>query len=284
MRTLASTQKILLFIAVMIGVISVGIADYNTGAELAFSIFYLFPVGIAAWYIGWKAGFFISIESTFSWYLADILARDVPYTHSFYPAWNAGVRLITFLTIAILFNFIRTILKRETLHARIDYLTGAENARAFYEMVEKQISLFSRKNRPFSILYIDMDNLKQLNDTHGHSAGDKALQDTVSTLQRTLRPSDIISRLGGDEFAVLLMEADARAAEFVSTRVQTALRKKPGRRYGVTYSIGALSCLAAPASADELMEQADDLMYEAKRGGKDTIRLGSYGASGQEQK
>jgi diguanylate cyclase (GGDEF)-like protein len=276
MRTLSSSYKAILFIVLLASIVSVGLIDHATGTELAFSIFYLFPLGIAGWYIGWKTGVFLSLESAFCWYIADILARTVPYSNPWIPVWNAGVRLITFLAITILLAAIRKILNRESLYARIDHLTNAANARSFYETVDARISLLKRNQQPFSILYLDMDNLKPLNDSHGHAVGDKALHATVSTLKRTLRPSDIVARLGGDEFAVLLAEADAQSAERISTRVQSALRQNPGKLYRVTFSIGALTCSAAPKTVDELMEKADNLMYEAKRGGKDTIRLASY--------
>jgi diguanylate cyclase (GGDEF)-like protein len=281
MRKPSTLYKGLLVAVLMVSVISVGLVDYVTGAELAFSIFYLFPIGIAAWYVGWRAGIFISIESAFSWYAADVLAKTEPYSYPLIPAWNAGVRLITFLVITILIHEIRVILERESLHARIDYLTKAANARYFYEVVQAQISLLQRNKRPFSIVYLDMDNLKQLNDAFGHPTGDIALQETVSVLKRALRPSDVVARLGGDEFAALLLEADAHAAEIVSARIQSALRQKPGKQYRVSYSIGVITCLSVPKTVDEIMEKADNLMYEAKRSGKDTIKSASYGATDQ---
>jgi diguanylate cyclase (GGDEF)-like protein len=276
MRTLSTTQKRILFVGLLLGVVSVGMADYATGAELAFSIFYFFPVGVAAWYIGWKTGVLFSLESAVSWYAADILARPEPYSTPYVPVWNTVVRLFTFITITILIGIIRNILDREALQARIDYLTRAANARAFYEAVETQIYLFGRNHRPFSILYLDMDDLKRLNDASGHSIGDQALRATVSTLKRALRPNDTIARMGGDEFAVLLPEADVRGVGLVTARIQSALRQNPGKQFRVTFSIGALTCLSAPGSMDDLLEKADQLMYEAKRGGKDAIRSATY--------
>lgn len=279
MRTLSKTQKCFLFVGLLVVVISVAMADYATGAELAFSIFYFFPVGVAAWYIGWKTGVLFSLESAVSWYWADILARSEPYSTPYVPVWNAVVRLFTFITITILLGIIHSVLHREALQARIDFLTKAANARSFYEAVETQIYLFGRNRRPFSILYLDMDDLKRLNDSSGHSAGDKALRATVVTLKRTLRPNDTIARMGGDEFAILLPEADARGVGLVTSRIHSALRQNPGKQFRVTFSIGALTCLSAPGSMDDLLEKADQLMYEAKRGGKDAIRSAIYEAA-----
>jgi diguanylate cyclase (GGDEF)-like protein len=266
LKKLSFSSRVLLFSGLLAAILILGILDYATGAELAFSIFYLFPVGIAAWYLGWEAGVALSILSALAWYVADAFTQTTPYDNPFIPAWNTGVRLMTFLIVTVLINALHTTLEREALNARIDPLTGAPNTRAFYEAAEIQISLLKRYQRPFSILYLDIDNFKELNDTRGHSAGDSALKVVIQTLKQILRSGDIVARLGGDEFAILLTEADARAAEIVSTRIQSAIRSK----LTLTCSIGALTCVAPPPSVDELVRKVDHLMYEAKRGGKDT--------------
>jgi diguanylate cyclase (GGDEF)-like protein len=266
LKKLSTSSRIILFLGLVASILIISLVDYATGAELAFSIFYLFPVGLAAWYLGWEAGVSLSILSALAWYIADTLTRTVPYENPFIPAWNTGVRLMSFLIVTVLINVLRSTLEREALNARIDSLTGAPNTRAFYEAAGIQISLLKRYNRPFSILYLDIDNFKELNDTRGHSAGDSALRVVTQTLKQVLRTGDTIARLGGDEFAILLAEADARAAEIVSTRIQSAIRSK----LTLTCSIGALTCVAPPASVDELVRKVDHLMYEAKRGGKDT--------------
>lgn len=266
LKKLSLSSRILLFTGLLAAILILGIIDYATGAELAFSIFYLFPVGLAAWYLGWEAGAALSILSALAWYIADTLVRTVPYEDPIIPAWNTGVRLMTFLIVTVLINVLHTTLEREAINARIDPLTGAPNTRAFYEAAEVQISLLKRYQRPFSILYLDIDNFKQLNDTHGHSAGDSALKMVTLTLKQNLRTGDTVARLGGDEFAILLTEADARAAEIVSTRIQSTLRSN----LTLTCSIGALTCVVSPPSVDELIRKVDHLMYEAKRGGKDT--------------
>jgi diguanylate cyclase (GGDEF)-like protein len=275
MRIKNALKKIIVFTGLMAGVGIIGVIDFLTGSEYAFSIFYFFPILLAAWYAGLPGGLTLSIESAFVWYFADVLARTPPYPSPLIPAWNTGVRFATFLTVSILLHLLHNTLHRETLFARIDYLTEAANTRAFYEAVESQISVLKRRQRPFTVLYLDLDNLKELNDAFGHSTGDKVLRATVTTLKRVLRPNDTIGRLGGDEFAVLLPEADARGAEIVATRVQSALRRDPGGQHQVTYSIGALTCTVEPKSVDELIAKADNLMYEAKRTGKDRVRLGS---------
>lgn len=269
-------SRLLLSLALLGSVVLVGVADFATGAELAFSVFYLFPVALASWYVGRGLGITVSILSALSWYLADILARAEPYSHPLIPVWNAGVRVVTFLAVTVLLVLLREVLKREAHSARIDHLTGAANSRAFYEAAEVEIARLRRYRRSFSVLYLDADNLKRLNDTRGHSVGDRALQATAALLKKALRPGDTIARLGGDEFAVLLPEADESAAEVVSTRLRGLLRDALQRQYKVTYSIGALTCIAPPESVDALIERADSLMYQAKHGGKDAIARAAF--------
>jgi diguanylate cyclase (GGDEF)-like protein len=275
LKKLSRSSKVLLFSGLLAVVLLIGVIDYATGAELAFSVFYLFPVGIAAWYIGLEAGISLSILSALAWYIADTLARTIPYENSFIPAWNTGVRLMTFLITTVFIYVLRSTLEREAQNARIDPLTGAPNTRAFYEAAEMQISMLKRYQRPFSILYLDIDDFKELNDTHGHSAGDSALKTVVHTLRQDLRGGDTIARLGGDEFVILLTEADARAAEIVSSRVQSAIRSK----LTLTCSMGVITCVSPPRSVDELVRKADNLMYEAKRLGKDTKISSTFTAS-----
>jgi diguanylate cyclase (GGDEF)-like protein len=273
---LSRASRALVVAGVLVAILLLGVADYLTGSELAFSVFYLFPVGIAAWYVGRNTGAVMSLLSALSWYLADTLARTEAYSRAFIPAWNTGVRLVTFLSMTTLLAILHEMLERESSHARTDPVTGAANARAFYEAAEVEISKLKRYGRPFTMLYLDVDDLKRINDANGHAAGDRALAASVSTLRRSVRAGDTVARLGGDEFAVLLAEADQAVANIASQRLQSALRQNVGKQEHVTYSIGVITCLAAPRSVDELVERADTLMYEAKRDGKDATRLGVY--------
>jgi diguanylate cyclase (GGDEF)-like protein len=271
-----SRFRLLLAIVALLSIVAlIGGLDYLTGADLAFSIFYLFPIGLASWYVGMGLGAGLSVASAITWYLADTLARSEPYPSSFIPGWNTVVRLITFFTVTVLLARLREVLLRETRSARIDPLTGAANVRAFYEEVEVLLSSLRRYGRPFGLIYLDMDNLKQLNDTRGHATGDEALKAMVAEFKRTLRLGDTVARLGGDEFAILVSDTDAAAAETVAVRLQSVLRQRVSPLYQVTCSIGVFSCVSPECSVDQLLQRADSLMYEAKRSGKDAIRMAS---------
>jgi diguanylate cyclase (GGDEF)-like protein len=167
---------------------------------------------------------------------------------------------------------LRLRLQQEKHLARIDSLTGAANRRAFYEALEGELSRLKRYGRPFSVAYLDLDNLKRVNDDWGHEAGDAVLCMVSATVRNILRRTDTIGRMGGDEFAILLSEADsdtARAAtDKFSHHLLDAMRQN---LWPITFSIGLVTCLKAAASVEELLKKADELMYLVKKSGKNNI-------------
>ena len=279
---LSGRAKIWLSIGALLLIAMLGAIDFLTGAEIAFSVFYFLPVGLAAWYVGRRVAVLYSIASTVSWYFADILTRSEPYLHPSIPIWNATTRLVMFLTVTLLLTALRSALDRESISARIDYLTEALNSRAFYEAVRIELAKLARHGRPFALMYLDVDNLKTVNDRDGHAAGDELLKASVDAMSRRLRPGDTVARLGGDEFAVLLPETDEAAARAVADRLQSTLRDSVNKKWPVSFSIGVLTCVASSTSVDELIEEADGLMYQAKANGKDGVKYGEMVVGAQQ--
>jgi diguanylate cyclase (GGDEF)-like protein len=149
-----------------------------------------------------------------------------------------------------------------------DELTGLYNRRGFYALAERQLKLGRRSGRELLLFFIDVDGLKQINDSSGHSEGDRALKQTAEALKKTFRDSDIIARLGGDEFAVLAVEASGHSEAAIAAR----LRKYMGAsapdnsQCRVSTSIGvARFDHGNPTSLGELLAAADRAMYEQKR-------------------
>ncbi|MFZ3264591.1 MAG: sensor domain-containing diguanylate cyclase [Terriglobales bacterium] len=173
--------------------------------------------------------------------------------------------------VQVLFE-LRLRLQREEQLARIDSLTGAANRRAFFECLEGELSRLKRYGRPLSVAYIDLDNLKRVNDQLGHETGDAVLHTVSTTIRKNLRRTDMIARMGGDEFAVLLSEARSDAARFVTEKFNHCLLDAMRQnQWPVTFSIGLVTCSTKPASVEELMKKADELMYQVKRSGKNDI-------------
>jgi diguanylate cyclase (GGDEF)-like protein len=249
----------------------VGAIDYFTGPELSFSIFYLLPIFVVAWYAGRKLGIGMALLSAIVWLAADLIDAH-PYSNSVIEYWNASVRLGIFLVVALLVSKVRDTLDEERELARKDVLTNAANLRYFYEILEAERRRAERYNRPFTVAYLDIDNFKLINDRHGHRAGDDLLQTVVLTIHGNIRSTDVLGRLGGDEFALLLPETDAGSARVVVHKVRDSLldtmRKK---EYPVTFSIGVMTFDKPPASINEILHETDMLMYSVKTGGKDGI-------------
>ncbi len=257
-------------------VLGVGIVDLLTGYELAFSLFYFLPVSLVAWFGGRNIGIAISVVSGICWFGADHFAGH-PYSHPAIPYWNAAIRFSVFLTVAILVSALRRAHDHEKELARIDGLTGAVNVRFFYELLRMEIDRTQRTQRPFTIVYLDLDNFKQVNDHNGHSVGDKVLYAVVDRAKSQLRRIDVVARLGGDEFAFLLPETDQSEARVVISKVQIGMLEEMRRNnWPVTFSIGVLTCFEVPKAIDELIKQADALMYSVKNSGKNAIRYAIY--------
>lgn len=185
--------------------IVLGGIDYLTGYEVSFSIFYLLPVFLVAWFVGRRAAIFISILSALIWMLADLTSGHT-YSHYAIPFWNSIMRLGFFLMAAYFLAAIRKLLAHVTELSRRDPLTGVANGRYFSELVSVEINRSFRFNRPLTLAYMDIDNFKQINDSLGHSTGDDLLHLVAETIKKNVRSIDIIARLGGDEFAILLPE------------------------------------------------------------------------------
>lgn len=166
-------------------------------------------------------------------------------------------------------------IERHQLHARLrslmltDDLTGLYNRRGFFTLAEQQMKLAERTGEAFLLIYIDLNNLKRLNDTFGHQQGDRALQETAEILQRAFRESDLIARVGGDEFVVLAIDACPNDTDTVIGRLGDALEAHNAtrdRRFRLSMSVGVAGYdPESPTSIDKLLSQADREMYQAKQ-------------------
>ena len=149
-----------------------------------------------------------------------------------------------------------------------DELTGLCNKRGFADLFQQQLKVAQRHKRGLLLFFIDVDQMKWINDTLGHSEGDKALRETTEVLNKTFRTSDIIGRIGGDEFAVVAVDADASGVKPIADRLQENLDRlnSPGERaYSLSLSVGAAYYDPdKPCTIDEMLSRADAAMYEDK--------------------
>ncbi len=151
----------------------------------------------------------------------------------------------------------------------VDALTGLPNRRAFITLSDQALKWAARLGKEILLIFIDVDNLKQINDTHGHLSGDRALVDTARVLRETFREADIVARLGGDEFIALITAESEAAGNLVMGRLQArvaAHNETAERPYKLGLSIGFTHAKAEGARLLDLMERADASLYEQKRG------------------
>lgn len=165
-----------------------------------------------------------------------------------------------------------------------DPLTGLNNRRRFEEELRREIARSHRGGAPGTLLMLDIDDFKSVNDTLGHPAGDRVIEEIATVLSNRIRESDVLARLGGDEFAVVLPDCDEARARHVAEAIAGAVREHEleengGRR--VTVSIGITAFGAGTGNDfDTVLSAADNAMYEAKGAGRDTVRTFSGSPAG----
>lgn len=249
----------------------VSLLDSITGSAYSFSALYLVPVVLTAWCVGRGSAIFIALAGAAAWLAADMAGKTY-HTLPLSLLWNDIMELSHFLFAAYVISALKGKLDKEVEVARTDQLTGLANRRRFYEVADDEVKRARRYNDPFTVIYLDIDNFKTVNDTQGHSEGDRLLRQVALTLANVIRESDTVARLGGDEFALLMPKTDGDAAIRVSTKIHTGLKAQVEQQWPVTFSIGMVTYPHAPASTDEMIRVADQLMYEVKDSGKNQLR------------
>ncbi len=261
-------QWLLVATAVLFGVL-VAVFDYWTGSHFTFAHFYLIPIMVGAWCAGRTVGIVIAVLSAFEWYFA-VSSNVAPVPASVY--WNTITKLAVYVSLAVVVAMYREALRREKQLARTDALTGAANARTFYEQAAIELRRAGRTEHAFTIAYVDLDNFKQVNDEMGHPVGDEVLRVVVSTMLGDTRVSDVVARIGGDEFVLFLPDTDTDGASMGLAKLQSSIHERMGNRgWPVTASIGAVTYLSPPENVSEIIQRADRRLYEAKEAGKNRI-------------
>lgn len=159
--------------------------------------------------------------------------------------------------------------------ARTDPLTGCANRRHFFELGENECERSRRYGRVLSVILMDIDHFKRVNDRYGHAIGDRVLQTVAATMQRSLRRGEVLGRIGGEEFAILLPETDATGAVVVAERIRRRLgalhTPTDHGTVGITASFGVVDNTSGPTDFDSLVNRADTALYDAKHAGRNRV-------------
>ncbi len=171
---------------------------------------------------------------------------------------------------------IKELTEKLAYQAHVDFLTGAYSRGYFYELANLELSRAQRYGQTFSLMILDIDFFKKINDQYGHDAGDKALQRVVGIIKDILRDLDVVGRLGGEEFVVLLPQANLENAALVAERIRKQVSSEPiwgshDKMFKMTVSIGLAQLGHELSNIDSIVKAADTALYEAKNSGRNRV-------------
>ena len=258
---------------------AVNALDFLSGIQMALMFLYLTVAGLAAWTFGERKGLMFGLLVALSGAAVRHVQIAANPAHMLTPAmevWTVFARVLTSSLVVVLVSGMRGAIRIEQWRASTDGLTGVLNKTSFHARMATTLAAARGTARGFILCYMDLDGFKQVNDRHGHSAGDDILRIFAQAAVDTIREGDLFARIGGDEFVALLSIPHTEDGDLVAALVHrriSIILERTG--LPVSCSMGALV-----ATADELepleaaIQLADSLMYEVKHSGKDALRVG----------
>ena len=191
----------------------------------------------------------------------------------------------------LLVAYVTSLLAEDIHHARrkitvlsqTDELTGLLNMRAFSTLLDKQITTVERYSQPFTLMMIDVDELKKVNDQFGHTTGTHLIKTFAASISDCVRTSDVLARYGGDEFVILMPHTRSEAARIAAERIRAAIHKTSfdmnGQHIAASASIGIASYPESVDAAGDVLDKADVALYWSKQSGRDrvTVYRGDFG-------
>lgn len=252
----------------LLSIIFIGYLHFIIGPSFEFHLFFLVPIMVASWFTGVFFCYFVLCLTIFSWTLGDYLLasnniESLPFL------FNSTIHALILAYITYLLRYIRHLLIRESQLAREDSLTKTPNRRSFYESGEIAFSTGHRQQLPVTIIFIDVDSFKSINDTYGHKIGDKLLFEAAQVMNQHVRKNDVLGRIGGDEFCLILLNVEKEQAHSYATNLKEKLAEKMYQhQWQTTFSMGIVTYRVTPPDFLNTIEQADRLMYEVKINGR----------------
>ncbi len=269
-------SKIIYFLLGLLLSISITIIRYITGPAFQIEQFYLIPIIIVTWYVNKEVGIIIAAISVSLWIVFDHLTMQT-LASGIAPGLNEIFRLIIFMFIIFLIERSKYYIMRLTELSGTDLLTKVYNRRGFIKLADLELERSRRYNHSFSLLYIDLDNFKKVNDTFGHHTGDELLVRASEIFDNQTRSIDIVGRMGGDEFCILLPETNKDESKIVYDKLNYAIMKLMNdNKWPVSMSVGIVDFTEKPATVNIMIAEADALMYEVKNSGKNGLILKTY--------
>lgn len=255
----------------LVAVFLLALLDVASGPGVGFAVFYALAVTGATFHAGWVSGAIVAISASGAGFLARLLylSGEVSVAAAL---WNLGNEMAVFIALVLITHHGRTLLDRLAAQSRLDLLTGALNTRGIIEAYDVERARAIRHAVPLSVAFIDLDDMKRVNDELGHGEGDEMLRTLAASVMSSIRETDIFGRVGGDEFALVLPDTDEHEALRAIQRLRRVVnrRSRPEGPY-ISVSVGVVTFRRTPPSADDALKAADSLMYMAKRAGGNRV-------------
>ncbi len=245
-------------------ILLVGALDFVTGTDLSFSIFYIVPIFLAAWFIGLLDGLCFSLLASLVWILADhILKFDFHLAPAHY--WNGTGTIAIYFLVSALATSLHESLSQAKHLIRIDQLTNVVNRRAFLEAVKTEIARVAHEPAPITVMFLSINHLKDINAQAGIETGDLTLILTAKLIKSAIRGMDTIARFSGDEFAMLLPGGSETTARGIIARLLDQIARESqslGHPFDVT--IGCVTFLKSPRHVQHVIEEGIAALATAK--------------------
>ena len=270
-KEISLKQRILYFILGLILSVSITIIRYITGPKFEIDQFYLIPIIIVTWYAGRNTGIIISTISILLWIVFDFFTMQ-SLALGLTLGLNLIFKLLIFFLIIQLIHRTRELINSLQDLSETDPLTRISNRRSFLVFANRELYRAKRYGSLLTLIYIDLDNFKNVNDPLGHSIGDSLLKKVANILKETTRKTDVVARMGGDEFCLLLTETDMESSIKVYRKIENKIRQMMlENNWQVTLSAGVVTFQDKPDDVKEMISVTDEIMYKIKRTGKDNF-------------
>ena len=238
---------------------------------------YVISVLLAGLAAGPEAGIVFSLAGTMVYiFVGQGMLKVPPLSGKI--LWEAAIVFLGLATVSVAAGLLRRAQDSLNQHQRIDPLTGLNNLQSFWEKSQAEIKRARRSRQPFSLIYIDIDNLKETNDLLGFVYGNRLLEAFARELRDHIRSSDIAARFGGDEFVILLPETKVEQAKGAALKIQNSFRNAAeGQNPSATISLGIVTVFNPDLELEAVMQQASDMLLQAKGQGGNIICEGVMG-------
>ena len=222
--------------------------------------------------------------------LLEVMLIACCYLYMGYQSYSTGLFAAETFTLImakfspfLLVAYVTSMLASDILHAKqritvlsqTDDLTGLLNMRAFNNLLEKEITLVTRYEQPLTVVMIDVDGLKSVNDCYGHTAGSQLIKTIAHSIKDTIRKTDVLARFGGDEFVILMTHTNTEHAHMAAERIRAAIHNTSfdltGNRISTTVSVGVASFPEGVDEPAEVLDKADIALYKSKQYGRDRV-------------